>query len=50
MISFFYNILDSFGIVLGGDHFNIDESINDLVELSIDEPQLGVLFENEVKD
>ncbi|KAF3627443.1 hypothetical protein FXO37_29865 [Capsicum annuum] len=24
----------------GGDHFNIDESINELVELSIDEPQL----------
>nr|XP_009608487.1 uncharacterized protein LOC104102476 [Nicotiana tomentosiformis] len=36
---------------LGGDYFNIDESINDLVELSIDEPQLeGVFFEEEVQD
>lgn len=36
---------------LGRDHFNIDESINDLVELSIDKPQLeGVFFENEVDD
>ncbi|PHT97269.1 hypothetical protein BC332_33804 [Capsicum chinense] len=35
--------------LVGGDHFNIDESINELVELSIDEPQLeGVFFENEV--
>ncbi|KAF3668928.1 putative prolyl endopeptidase-like [Capsicum annuum] len=36
---------------LGGDHFNIDESINELVELSIDERQLeGVFFENEVEN
>ncbi|PHT40514.1 hypothetical protein CQW23_19368 [Capsicum baccatum] len=35
----------------GGDHFNIDESVNELVELSIDEPQLeGVFFENEVEN
>nr|XP_009600221.1 uncharacterized protein LOC104095736 [Nicotiana tomentosiformis] len=36
---------------LGGDYFNIDESINDLVEFTIDEPQLeGVFFEEEVQD
>ncbi|KAF3613701.1 hypothetical protein FXO38_36103 [Capsicum annuum] len=35
----------------GGEYFNIDESINELVELSIGEPQLeGVFFENEVEN
>ncbi|PHT89161.1 hypothetical protein T459_04274 [Capsicum annuum] len=34
-----------------GDHFNIDESINELVELSIDKPQIeGIFFENEVEN
>ncbi|KAF3618071.1 Pleiotropic drug resistance protein 3 [Capsicum annuum] len=54
--SAFYAMWNLFcGVVVpktvSGDHFNIDESVNELVELSIDEPQLeGVFFENEVEN
>lgn len=51
MISLFHNILYSFVIILGGDNFHIGESINELVELSIDKPQLERMFlENEVEN
>uniref|UniRef100_M1DUZ6 Uncharacterized protein n=1 Tax=Solanum tuberosum TaxID=4113 RepID=M1DUZ6_SOLTU len=34
-----------------GDRFDIDETTNDLTELSIDEPQIeGVIFEEEFED
>ncbi|XP_049385811.1 uncharacterized protein LOC125849902 isoform X2 [Solanum stenotomum] len=36
---------------VGGDRFDIDETTNDLTELSIDEPQIeGVIFEEEFED
>ncbi|XP_049369458.1 uncharacterized protein LOC125834347 [Solanum verrucosum] len=36
---------------VGGDRFDIDETTNDLTELSIDEPQFeGVIFEEEFED
>ncbi|KAH0662039.1 hypothetical protein KY284_026970 [Solanum tuberosum] len=36
---------------VGGDQFDIDETTNDLTELSIDEPQIeGVIFEEEFED
>lgn len=35
---------------IGGVRFDVDEAIDDLVDLSIDEPQLkGVIFEEEVE-
>uniref|UniRef100_A0A3Q7G8W1 Uncharacterized protein n=1 Tax=Solanum lycopersicum TaxID=4081 RepID=A0A3Q7G8W1_SOLLC len=34
-----------------GDRFDIDETTNDLTELSIDDPQIeGVIFEEEFED
>ncbi|CAN4112721.1 unnamed protein product [Withania somnifera] len=36
---------------ISGDHFDIDETTNGLIELSIDEPQLEeVVFEEEFED
>ncbi|KAH0773784.1 hypothetical protein KY290_010921 [Solanum tuberosum] len=36
---------------VGGDRFDIDETTNDLTELSIDEPQIeGVIFEEEFEE
>ncbi|XP_016495626.2 uncharacterized protein LOC107814692 [Nicotiana tabacum] len=36
---------------VGGDRFDVDEATNDLLDLSIDEPQLeGVIFEEEIED
>ncbi|XP_049391466.1 uncharacterized protein LOC125855822 [Solanum stenotomum] len=40
-----------YGMLVCGDRFDIDETTNDLTELSIDEPQIeGVLFEEEFED
>jgi len=45
-LNYFY-----FNFALGGDRFDVDEATNDLLDLSIDEPQLeGVIFEEEIED